>query len=505
MSVLNQKIDQKLLQKLSPQQIQLIKLLEVPIIELEQKIKKEIEENPALEEGDYEEDMSVKEDEAEEFKLDDNELESESDTENTDEILYDNEFSIDDYYDEEEIPNYKLKDNNYAEESDKPQTYYSVGSSFQEYLFTQLAVLDLSDNERVICEYIVGNLDEAGYVRRDLEAISDDLLVLQNLSVSLNDIEKVLNYLQEELEPSGVCARDLKECLILQVKRKQNLERDNQLYDIVLSVLSDFFEEFSKKHYDKILNKLDIDDEELRLIIKEVIKLNPKPGHFYASQTKRNELQIVPDFILTNDEGELILTVNSFSVPALQVNKSYENLLKTFNSTNENIKKDKDAITFVKEKIDSAKWFIEAIKQRENTLERTMLSIMNFQKDFFRTGDETYLRPMILKDIAEKTNLDISTISRVANSKYIQTPYGIFPLKFFFSEGMENSEGEEVSTRKIKKILKEAIENENKKRPLTDERLAKLLQDEGYRIARRTVAKYREQMGILVARLRKKI
>ena len=503
MPEINQKLEQKLLQKLSPQQIQLIKLLEVPILELEQRIKKEIEDNPALEEG-ADDDNLLQDNNDDDHKED----EIDEDTETIDEPIEDKQedISLDDYYDDDEIPNYKLKDNNYAEETESAQTFYSVGDTFQEFLFAQLYELELEDDKEKISEYIIGSFDESGYLRRDISSIASDLLFLYNISVSVEDVQEVLSLIQQELEPPGVGARNLQECLLLQLQRKLDNHKDDEILNLSYTILSEYFDIFSKKHYDKIKTKLDINDDQLRKVIGTILKLNPKPGNSYAVQAKRNIWQIVPDFVLRFRDSEPIIELNSINVPPIRINRTYENMVQTYQEKGTFYnKKDKMAISFVKQKLDSARWFIDAIKQRQNTLQKTMHAIFVYQLDFFRTGDETTLKPMILKDIAEKTNLDISTISRVANSKYIQTPYGIFPLKFFFSEGMENDRGEEVSTRKIKKILKEAIEKEDKQKPLTDEKLAQVLQEKGFRIARRTVAKYREQMGILVARLRREI
>jgi RNA polymerase sigma-54 factor len=507
MPELNQKLEQKLLQKLSPQQIQLIKLLEVPIVELEQRIKKEIEENPALEEDNNEItdiDRNSDENQQETDENSDFELDSDNDFDEA-ELREEADFSIEDYFDDDEIPNYRLKDNNYGEETESPQTFYSVGDSFQEFLYSQLAVLELDERSEQIAKYILGNLDEAGYLRREPASIANDMLFLFNFSVTPDEVEKILKMIQNELDPPGIGARNLQECLIIQIKRKLKDNEDDEILNLTLTIISDFFDTFSKKHYQKLKNKLDINDEQLRQVINEVLKLNPKPGNSYSQQSKRNILQIIPDFIVKIRDGEPYLELNSMNVPPLRINKTFENMVQTYNEKNKKSRKDKETISFIKQKLESAKWFIDAIKQRQNTLERTMLSILEYQKEFFRTGDERKLKPMILKDIAEKTKLDISTISRVANSKYVQTPYGIFPLKFFFSEGMENAKGEEVSTRQIKKILQEAIENEDKSKPLTDEKLAELLQEKGFKIARRTVAKYREQIGILVARLRKEL
>ncbi len=503
MSEINQNLELKILQKLSPQQIQLIKLLEMPIIELEQKIKKEIEENPALEEGkEFEEEPELQSN---------NDVEPEKEKEEPEEEIVEyqedniDDFSADDYYDDDEIPNYKLKENNYAEETDRTFSYFSEEHTFHEYLFSQLSTLDISPEDKAVAEYFIGSFDDAGYLRRELQSIVNDLLFRCNISIEPEKAEKLLKYLQEQLEPAGVGAQNLQEALLLQVKRKLSENKKNKTLKLCYIVLDEYFNEISKKHYSKIMNKLNIENDDMRLIINEIKKLNPKPGNSFTNQNKRNVHQIVPDFLLTNYDDELVITLNSNNVPPLRVSNTYKKMLDDFQHNKNNKKTDKETITFVKHKLDSAKWYIEAIRQRGNTLVNTMQAILNYQLEYFQTGDESKLKPMILKDIAQITGLDISTISRVANSKYIQTQYGIFPLKFFFSEGLENSDGEEVSTRKIKKILKEAIDKENKSKPLTDEKLANLLQEKGYKIARRTVAKYREQMGILVARLRKNI
>jgi len=506
MADINQKLEHRLLQKLSPQQIQLIKLLEVPILELEQRIKKEIEDNPALDEGDENEELLRKDDDTE-FKDEENDEFKDEEIEVIKEIEpNEEEASLEDYYDDDEIPNYKLKDNNYAEETESAQTFYSVGDTFQEFLFSQLNELEFTEEQEKISAYIIGSFDEAGYLRREITSIVSDLLFLYNLTVTEEQVTNVLKMIQEQVEPAGIGARNLQECLLLQLKRKLKNEQNEEILSYTITIISDYFDLFSKKHYNKIKQKLDIDDEQLKNIINVVIKLNPKPGNSYSAQTKRNIWQIIPDFILHIRDGVPVIELNSMNVPPIRINKNYESMVQTYHEKGgSESKNEKVAITFVKQKLDSARWFIDAIKQRQNTLHRTMYAILEYQYDFFKTGDETKLKPMILKDIAEKTELDISTISRVANSKYIQTPFGIYSLKFFFSEGMENDQGEEVSTRKIKKILKEAIEVENKQKPLTDEKLAKVLQEKGFKIARRTVAKYREQMGILVARLRREV
>jgi len=505
MPELNQKLEQKLQQKLSPQQIQLIKLLELPIIELEQRIKKELEENPALEENDYENnnnEQEINKDDNIELEKNDNlDDDNDEDFESKEDVM-----PIEDQYDDsDEIPSYKLKDNNYGEQTDSPQSFYSVGQSFQEYLESQLSELDLDTFDEQIAKYIIGNIDESGYLRREPASIQNDLLFLYNISVEEEKINSILKLIQDNFEPTGIAAQNLQECLIIQLERKLKDKPDEEILNITLNILTDFFEQFSKKHYKKIKDKLGIDDKTLRSVISEVLKLNPKPGNAYAPQSKKNVFQIAPDFLLLTNDGEPYIELNSTNIPQLKVNRDYENMLQNFHKKKLQQQREKEASTFVKQKIDSAYWFIDAIEQRKRTLEKTMQAILDYQKEFFREGDENKLRPMILKDIADRTGLDISTISRVANSKYIQTPFGIYPLKYFFSEGLENESGEEVSTRRIKKILKEVIEKENKSKPLTDEKLAEILQEKGYKIARRTVAKYREQMGILVARLRKEV
>src|SRR5574343_614821 len=442
---LKQHLAQKLEQRLSPQQIQLMKLLQVPTMELDQRIKQEIDENPALEEG-----------------ADLNEEEYDTDEERV-------------------IP-------------------LSCEQSFQEKLTEQLHLLYLDDHQFTIADTLIGNLDESGYLNRELEAIVDDLAFSANVMTDEKEVEEVLMIIQE-LDPAGVGARDLQECLLLQIRRKQDGDITRYTAKIILE---EFFEEFTRKHYDKIAKKLEIEDEDLKDAIDEILKLNPKPGGSMIESAK-NYQQIIPDFMITEFEGRLELTLNGRNAPDLKVSREYEMMLRTYAEGAKTSKSDKDALMFVKQKLDGAKWFIDAIKQRQNTLLFTMDAIMNYQREYFLTGDETNLRPMILKDIAEIVGLDISTISRVANSKYVQTGYGIFALKYFFSESLSTDIGEEVSTREVKKILSEAIEGEQKKKPLTDERLMDLLKEKGYNIARRTVAKYREQLNIPVARLRKEL
>ena len=477
-------LQQKLLQKLSPQQIQVIKLLEIPTMQLEQRIKKELEENPVLE---LESDNPSSADD----QMDD------SQDNNTD--IDNEEFSMDDYYEDEEIPTYKLNVNNYSKDDKYIDVPFSVGTSFHEFLNEQLGLADLDDEEQQLAEYIIGNIDDDGYLRRDLMAISDDLAFNMNLDVPEEKLEKILLVIQE-FDPPGIAARDLRECLLLQLERKEDKE-----FELAKIIVKDYFTEFTKKHYDKIRSKLELSDEELKKGIDEVLKLNPKPGSSYSNPLNKSNQHIVPDFLLELVDGELSLTLNQRNVPELKINDTYSEMLRTMSQNQKSQKSDKEAMTFVKQKMDSAKWFIDAIHQRQTTLLLTMSEIISFQKEYFQEGDETKLRPMILKDIAERTGLDISTISRVSNSKYIQTHFGIYPLKYFFSEGLAKDDGEEVSTREIKKILQECIEGEDKRKPLTDEKLAKILKEKSYNIARRTVAKYREQLGISVARLRKEL
>ncbi|WP_372647982.1 RNA polymerase factor sigma-54 [Draconibacterium sp.] len=477
-------LQQKLLQKLSPQQIQVIKLLEIPTMQLEQRIKKELEENPVLE-------LESDNPSSDVDQMDDGQ-DNNTDVDNE-------EFSMDDYYEDEEIPTYKLNVNNYSKDDKYIDVPFSVGTSFHEFLHEQLGLADLDDEEQQLAEYIIGNIDDDGYLRRDLMAISDDLAFNMNLDVPEEKLEKILLAIQD-FDPPGIAARDLRECLLLQLERKED-----KGFQLAKTIVKDYFPEFTKKHYDKIRTKLELSDEELKKGIDEVLKLNPKPGSSYSNPLNKSNQHIVPDFILELVDGELSLSLNQRNVPELKINDTYTEMLRTMSQNQKAQKTDKEAVTFVKQKLDSAKWFIDAIHQRQTTLLLTMSEIISFQKEYFQEGDETKLRPMILKDIAERTGLDISTISRVSNSKYIQTHFGIYPLKYFFSEGLAKDDGEEVSTREIKKILQECIEGEDKRKPLTDEKLAKILKEKSYNIARRTVAKYREQLGVPVARLRKEL
>jgi RNA polymerase sigma-54 factor len=475
-------LQQKLLQKLSPQQIQVIKLLEIPAIQLEQRIKSELEENPILE------------------LLEDGEQDSDY-NEESDDGQQDDEFSLEDYLNEEDIPSYRLSANNYSKDDKQVDMPYSSGISFHDSLIEQLGLANLNEEERLIAEYIIGNIDEDGYLRRDLLSISDDLAFHRNKEIELKDLEHYLEIIQD-FDPPGIGARDLQECLLLQILRKKGKGSTC----LASKILQQSFDEFTKKHYDKIIRKFEITEEELKEAIDEILKLNPKPGSSYSNPMSKSNQVIVPDFVLDNLEGELNLSLNQKNLPELQLNSTYIDLIKTYSVNKGKASKDqKDAVLFMKQKLDSAKWFIDAIKQRHQTLLLVMTEIVKFQHEFFQEGDETKLRPMILKDIADRTGLDISTISRVSNSKYIQTHFGIYPLKYFFSEGMVNDEGEEVSTREIKTILQECIANEDKRHPVTDEKLALILKEKTYLVARRTVAKYREQLGIPVARMRKEL
>lgn len=480
---LKQQLTQKLEQRLSPQQIQLMKLLQVPTMELDQRIKQEIEENPALEEGADEVD--------DEFDNQDDDYDDDSEG--------DDEFDLSDYLDDD-VADYKTQANNSSKDDEERVVPLSGEQSFQEKLTEQLHLLDLDDKQFMIADVLIGNLDESGYLNRDLEAIVDDLAFALNVDTTEKEVEEILMLIQE-LDPAGVGARNLQECLLLQIKRKQ----DGDIVRFTAKkILENHFEEFTKKHYEKIAKKLEIEDEDLKEAIEEILRLNPKPGGSMR-ETAKNYQQIIPDFMLFENDGRLELSINGRNAPELKVSKEYESMLRSYAEGAKSSKADKEAVTFVRQKLDSAKWFIDAIKQRQQTLLLTMDAIRHYQEAYFLTGDETKLKPMILKDIADMVGLDISTISRVANSKYVQTNFGIYPLKYFFSESLSTDSGEEVSTREVKKILSDAIEVEDKRNPLTDEKLMELLNEKGYNIARRTVAKYREQLNLPVARMRKEL
>ena len=483
--MLKQSLHYKLLQKLSPQQIQLMKLIQLPTQAFEEKLNQEIEENPALESGKEEQE-----------NLDSNE---ESEYDDNDSETIETDINIDDYLSDDETPSYKLQSNNYSDSDEDKHIPYASGTSFNQHLKTQLNTFRLSDNERQIAEFLVGSIDESGYIRRSIEDIVDDLAFTANVMTTEEEVTKMLHAVHE-LDPAGVGARSLEECLLIQLKRKEQNEQRN----LAITILENAFDHFVKKHYKKLLQKFDITKEQLKEAIKEVEKLNPKPGGSYAGSNKIVE-QIVPDFSIRIIEGKLELNLNSRNAPELHISSEYNNMLKGYKETKEKSKSQKDAVMFIKQKLDAAKWFIDAIKQRQQTLMVTMNAIMHRQQEYFLTGDERKLKPMILKDIADTIHMDISTVSRVANSKYVDTPYGTKLIKEFFSESMKNDQGEDISTKEIKKILQTVIEEEDKKKPLTDDKLSAILKEKGYLIARRTVAKYREQLDIPVARLRKKI
>ena len=486
--MLKQHLQFKLSQKLSPQQIQLMKLIQLPTQAFEQRLKQELEENPALETG-KEESGALEDD------FDNSEYEGDSDNEtvNTDDI------NIDDYLSDDEVPDYRTRANNYSADDDEKSIPYAAGISFNQYLINQLNTEYLNDEEWAIAEFLVGSVDESGYIRRPLSDITDDLAFTQNIYVEESTIEKVLKIVQD-LDPPGVGARSLGECLIIQLKRK---ERQPGI-ELAINILEKSFDHFTKKHYKKLIQKHGVDEEQLKAAISEIEKLNPKPGGSYSGSNKIIE-HIVPDFAIRIVEGELELTLNGRNAPELHVSREYNNMLEGYKNARDKSKSQKDAVMFIKQKLDAAKWFIDAIKQRQQTLFVTMSAIMQYQKEYFLSGDERKLRPMILKDIADAIAMDVSTVSRVANSKYVDTPYGTKLIKEYFSESMKNEQGEDVSTREIKKILETVIGEEEKKKPLTDDKLAAILKEKGYPIARRTVAKYREQLGIPVARLRKEI
>lgn len=482
--MLKQNLSQKLSQKLSPQQIQLMKLIQLPTLAFEQKIQQELEENPALESG--------KEQIEDNFESQDNSQEEERDIIETD-------FDVDEYLSDDEIPSYKTYSNNYSQDDEDNKVPYAAGKSFSDYLKSQLHTFRLSEQEEQISTFLIGSLDNAGYLRREIEDVVDDLAFTQGIYTSEIEVLKVLKVIQN-LDPSGIGAQNLKECLLLQLKRKTQKSST----ELAINILESAFEMFTKKHYEKLKLKFKINEEQLKEAIHEIEHLNPKPGASYSSRNQPVN-QITPDFTIKIKDGELQLFLNSKNVPQMHISRDYSNMLKGYKEAKQKSKDQKKAVLFIKQKLDAAKWFIDAIKQRQNTLMSTMSCIMSIQEEYFLSGDEKNLKPMILKDVAEKIDMDISTVSRVANSKYVDTPYGIILIKDFFSESMKNEEGEDVSTREIKNILQEVINNENKKKPLTDTKLVESLKAKGYAIARRTVAKYREVLGIPVARLRKEI
>ena len=467
----------KLSQKLSPQQIQLMKLIQLPTLDFEQKIQREIEENPALEEGKNSKDED-QQDSQEDYSEDD--------------------INIDDYINYDDTPSYKLNSNNSGRQEDK-NIPFSSGISFTQHLLSQLKPISLNEKKMKIAEFLVGSIDESGYIRLEIEEIIDDLAFTQNLIVHEDELKEILNIVQD-FDPPGVGALSLQECLIIQLRRKKR----NENIDLAIDIIENSFEQFSKKHFEKLMNKYSIEEQQLKEIINLISKLNPKPGGSYSGGGKPIE-QVIPDFRISIENDELTLDLNYRNSPVLNISRDYDEMLRGYKLEKNKSKSQKEAIQFIKQKLDSAKWFIDAVKQRQQTLMITMQAIMNYQSEYFLTGDERKIKPMILKDIANEIEMDISTISRVANSKYVDTPYGTKLLKEFFSESMKTTSGEEISTIEIKKILEKVVQNENKRKPETDEKLVNILNEKGYKIARRTVAKYREQLNIPVARLRKEI
>lgn len=479
--MLKQQLQLKLQQRLSPAQIQVIKMLEIPTLELEERIRQEIEENPALEEG----------------------AEKNEDTDEQDDLNEDYEGSdvtdFEEYMADDDIPDYKLIANNISRDDKREDIPFSAGLTFHDYLSDQVGLLQLTSHERNLMDYIIGNIDEEGYLRRSPESMVDDIIFQAGVETNDEEMKRLVKEVQQ-FDPAGVGAINLQECLILQLERKETAP------DVLNArkIIETFFEEFSKKHYDKIIRSMNITEGELKEALNQIVRLNPKPGNAWSGNVLEKSLSvIVPDFIIENDEGTLTVQLNNSNVPELRVSNTYNEMFRDFTSNKENQSREmKDAVMFAKQKIDAARWFIDAIKQRQQTLIATMSAIVDYQREFFIEGDETHLKPMVLKDIADITGYDISTISRVSSSKYAQTEFGIFPVKFFFSESMTNDSGEEISTREIKKIMQECIDEEDKRAPINDDKLAEVLKEKGYIIARRTVAKYREQLNIPVARLR---
>jgi RNA polymerase sigma-54 factor len=480
--MLKQNLSQKLQQKLSPQQIQLMKLVQLQTQSLEARIKQEIEENPALQEGKEKAEDNFENDASDEREVRDS-ME---------------EINWDDYLGDDETPDYRTKANNYSSDDEMYEAPVLVNESFHDSLISQLRLRDLSSEELELVIYLVGTIDDDGLLRRDLIDIVDDLAFSQGVFTEEKELERLLEIIQD-LDPPGVGGRDLRECLMLQLERK----RPSFKVNLALSILDNHFDSFVKRHYQKLMDRLGVNEDELRDAIEEIGRLNPKPGG--SSNLSRPTENVIPDYNLQIVDDELELTLNGRNAPELSLSRQYRDMLEHYKASKEKNKAEKEAALFVKQKLDSAKWFIDAIVQRQQTLMLTMQSILNYQRDYFLTGDERKLRPMILKDIAEEIGMDISTVSRVASNKYIQTPYGTFLIKRFFSESMTNSDGEEVSTREIKKILEDTVAEEDKRKPMTDDALAKILKEKGYPIARRTVAKYREQLDIPVARMRKEL
>lgn len=486
-------LNQSLQQKLSPQQIQFIKLLQVPTAELESRIEEELELNPVLEEGSDEQ-----QEEADQVEQSDEQSESEQ----TETEANNDEVDIKDYLRDDDYNSYKTQSDGDGDDEDDREMPIPMGTSLHETLLTQLGFLGLNERQTLIGKQLIGSIEGDGYIRRELESIVNDLAFSQSIETNLNEVEEVLKKIQQ-FDPAGIAARNLQECLLLQLERMD----DGQDVDVIVGkrIISECYEEFTKKHYPKILKKLDLDDEDyIKDAIELIVRLNPKPGGETNTSGVKNQY-VIPDFILSNNNGKLELALNSRNAPELRISRSYTEMFKAYDKSDKKDKKLKEAVSFVKQKLDAAKWFIDAIKQRQHTLLRTMRAILEFQYDYFLEGDETKLRPMILKDIAQMINMDISTVSRVASSKTIQTDFGVFPLKYFFSEGISTDSGEEVSSREVKQIIKDLIEAEDKNKPYSDDKLEDLLNQKGYNIARRTVAKYREQLNIPVARLRKEM
>ena len=483
--MLKQKLQLKLSQKLSPQQIQLMKLVQLSTLELEQKIQSEIGENPALETG-------------KEIEENNNELDEFSDRDQEDNEVSNEDFDIDPYLSDDETPNYKLENSSYGNLKNESVNPFSSQISFHEYLKNQLQNLILDENEKPVADFIIGSIDNSGYIRRSDDDLIDDLAFTQNIIIDKSEFKKVINKIQL-LDPPGVAARNLKECLLLQLKRK----RKNKYSTLAKNMIETSFDEFSRKHYKKLQDRFSIDENDLKLILNEISKLNPKPGGALSGSVQNTH--IIPDFILKIEDGDLKVSLNKRNSPELRISNNYKEMLSGYMIDPKKTKPQKEAILFIKQKLDAAKWFIDAVEQRYQTLFLTINAIVEYQREYFLSGDEHKLKPMVLKDIAKKIKMDISTISRVANSKYMDTPYGVKLLKDFFSEGMKNIEGEDVSTIEIKKTLESIISNEDKSKPLTDKLLSDLLKEKGYNVARRTIAKYREQLGFPVARLRKKI
>ncbi|MDD6252711.1 MAG: RNA polymerase factor sigma-54 [Candidatus Cryptobacteroides sp.] len=472
--MLKQELSLKQVQKLSPLQIQTIKLIELPVQELEQRIRKELEENPVL---------------------DDNAPESNDDS---DDDQQPREISLSEIKEDDSIPDYRLRVNNYGKDERPQYNTFSVKESFTQSLMEQLGFRNLNEHQYNVAAFIIGSLDDDGYLRRDLDSLVDDLAFRMNITTDENEILDMLHIIQE-FDPPGIGARDLRECLLIQLK---SLKQTKEVEDAE-KIVEHYFQEFSNKHFQKIMARLGLSESEMKAAMAKIVKLNPSPGGQIDDSYNDQAQQIVPDFVLDLEDGELKLSMPRFSIPEIRINKKYADLLMEAASSSERQKK--EAATFVKQKMDSAKWFVEALKQRHNTLLSTMQAIVDYQRDYFMDGDESNLKPMVLKDIAAKTGFDISTISRVVNSKYIETHFGIFPLKYFFSEGLENQQGEEVSTRELKKVLQECVDKEDKHKPLTDDQLVTIMNEKGYKVARRTIAKYRDQLGIPKARLRKEL